>query len=273
MPRLAAEGVVGADAIFACLGPALEVFSRYTKVVQAGSEREISLREYLEKVWAAVSQEALNMVFRGGEAKSLEEDARLTAMWLWTLTAGASDSTNDDEEENDDDENSGGGKVSGYTLEYDTARKIAQGLGANLEDLKTLIEVKGDKARLLPVQERASKLFGGAGFQQQPVKKKKKVQLDITFENVVPEEESKFEMPELKVEQTGKTVLDRLHQAMLLFGTGRTEALKRFLVEDGAGKDDRFWKLAQSLTALYPKDTDERRWVEAVQTYKKSLGF
>jgi adenine-specific DNA methylase len=29
MPRLATEGVVGADAIFACLGPALEVFTRY----------------------------------------------------------------------------------------------------------------------------------------------------------------------------------------------------------------------------------------------------
>ena len=99
------------------------------------------------------------------------------------------------------------------------------------------------------------------------------MQLSLTFENVEPEAESKFEMPELKVEQTGKTVLDRLHQAMLLFSTGRTEALKRFLVEDGAGKDDRFWKLAQSLTSLYPKDTDERRWVEAVQTYKKSLGF
>jgi adenine-specific DNA methylase len=28
MPRLASEGVVGADAIFACLGPALEIFSR-----------------------------------------------------------------------------------------------------------------------------------------------------------------------------------------------------------------------------------------------------
>ena len=27
MPRLAEEGVVGADAIFACLGPALEIFS------------------------------------------------------------------------------------------------------------------------------------------------------------------------------------------------------------------------------------------------------
>jgi hypothetical protein len=276
MPRLAEEGVAGADAIFACLGPALEIFSRYSKVVQAGSEREISLREYLEKVWAAVSQEALNMVFSGGDAQGLEEDARLTAMWLWTLTAGTSDgvSLDEDEDEIEEEDIQSNSKITGgFTLEYDTARKIAQGLGANLDDLKTLIEVKGDKARLLPLVERANKLFGASGMQQQPIKKKKKAQLSLTFENVVPEEDSKFEMPELKMEQTGKTVLDRLHQAMLLFSTGRIEALKRFLVEDGAGKDDRFWKLAQSLTSLYPKDTDERRWVEAVQTYKKSLGF
>ena len=35
MPRLAEEGVVGADAIFACLGPALEVFSRYSRAEKA----------------------------------------------------------------------------------------------------------------------------------------------------------------------------------------------------------------------------------------------
>jgi adenine-specific DNA methylase len=35
MPRLRGEGVVGADAIFACLGPALEVFSRYSRVEKA----------------------------------------------------------------------------------------------------------------------------------------------------------------------------------------------------------------------------------------------
>lgn len=274
MPRLAAEGVAGADAIFACLGPALEVFSRYSSVEKPNGD-VVTLREYLEKVWAAVSQEALNMVFTGGEAQGLEEDARLTAMWLWTLTAGVSDNgVEEDEDDGDEEESNSGGKLTGgFTLEYDTARKIAQGLGANLEELKTLVEVKGDKARLLPVLERIDKLFGSAGIQQQPVKKKKKVQLSLSFENVEPEEDSKFEMPELKVEQSGKTVLDRLHQAMLLFSTGRTEALKRFLVEDGVGKDDRFWKLAQSLTSLYPKDTDERRWVEAVQTYKKSLGF
>jgi putative DNA methylase len=277
MPRLAEEGVAGADAIFACLGPALEIFSRYTKVVHAGSEREISLSEYLEKVWAAVSQEALNMVFHGGDAQGLEEDARLTAMWLWTLTAGAGEagSIDQDSSGNDDEnETTSLNKIaSGFSLEYDTARKIAQGLGADLEDLRTLIEVKGDKARLLPVVERASKLFGASALQQQPVKKKKKVQMSLSFGDADLADDSKYELSELKVYEVGKTVLDRLHQAMLLFSTGRTEALKRFLVEDGAGKDDTFWKLAQSLTSLYPKDTDERRWVEAVQTYKKSLGF
>ena len=41
MPRLADEGVVGADAIFACLGPALEIFSRYSRVEKANGERSL----------------------------------------------------------------------------------------------------------------------------------------------------------------------------------------------------------------------------------------
>ena len=55
MPRLAKEGVVGADAIFACLGPALEVFSRYARVEKASGET-VTLKEFLEHVWAAVSK-------------------------------------------------------------------------------------------------------------------------------------------------------------------------------------------------------------------------
>ena len=38
------------------------------------------------------------------------------------------------------------------------------------------------------------------------------------------------------VEQHGKTVLDRIHQSMILFAAGRGEALKRFLVEEGVGQ-------------------------------------
>ena len=73
--------------------------------------------------------------------------------------------------------------------------------------------------------------------------------------------------------QAGETVLDRVHQSMILFASGRGEALRRFLVEDGAGSDARFWKLAQSLSALFPKDTDEKRWVDGVLARKKGLGL
>ena len=89
MPRLAEEGVMGADAIFACLGPALEIFSRYSRVEKASGE-VVSLKEYLEQVWAAVAKEALTMIFTGADATGFEEDARLTAMWLWTLKTGDS---------------------------------------------------------------------------------------------------------------------------------------------------------------------------------------
>ena len=81
------------------------------------------------------------------------------------------------------------------------------------------------------------------------------------------------ERPELKAPQAGSTVLDRVHQAMILFATGRGEALRRFLVEEGIGKDARFWKLAQSLSALYPSGIDEKRWVDGVLARKKGLGL
>jgi putative DNA methylase len=72
LPRLAEEGVVGADAIFACLGPALEVFSRYSRVEKASGE-QVSLKEYLLYVWAAVPREALGMIFVDGRASSPRE--------------------------------------------------------------------------------------------------------------------------------------------------------------------------------------------------------
>src|SRR5208283_2015456 len=164
MPRLQQEAIVGADAIFACLGPALEIFSRYSRVEKASGE-QVMLKEYLEYVWAAVAKEALNMIFQGADATGFEEDARLTAMWLWTLNTGddtAGDGGQGSEEENEDDEEESGkkGKAGGFVLEYDAVRKIAQGLGAYLERLTSLVEIKGETARLLPVSERARHLFG-----------------------------------------------------------------------------------------------------------------
>src|SRR5258708_7696742 len=70
----------------------------------------------------------------------------------------------------------------------------------------------------------------------------------------------------------GKTVRERIHGAMILLAAGRGEALKRFLVEDGAGNEQRFWRLAQALSALYPASTEEKRWVDGVMAGTKTGG-
>ncbi len=276
MPRLAEEGVVGADAIFACLGPALEIFSRYSRVEKASGEA-VTLKEYLEQVWAAVAKEALALVFKDADTTGFEADARLTAMWLWTLQAGDADAANGDgaEDADTDDESEGSAKkakTTGFVLEYDAARKIAQGLGAHLEDLGSLVEVSGEQARLLPVGERARTLFGKDEGKVTPARKKKMPQLDL-FKVLEQADEGGTTFGETKVERHGETVLDRIHQSMILFAAGRSEALKRFLVEDGAGRDQRFWRLAQALSALYPGHTEEKRWVDGVLARKKGLGF
>jgi len=280
LPRLAAEGVVGADAIFACLGPALEIFSRYSRVEKASGE-VVPLREYLEAVWAAVSREALSVLFADADASGLEPDARLTAMWLWTLSkdegGGVKDDESDDEGEEDEEVGGKGGGTAtgGFSLEYDAARKIAQGLGARLEILSHVVEIKGGLARLLGVGERTRYLFGKEVVDAAPVAKKPKraaAQLNL-FAELEQAEEERGVVGELGAPPPGVTMLDRVHQAMILFATGRAEAMKRFLVEDGAGSDGRFWKLAQTLSALYPAGSDEKRWVDGVLARKKGLGF
>ncbi|MBI4706262.1 MAG: DUF1156 domain-containing protein [Deltaproteobacteria bacterium] len=284
MPRLAKEGVVGADAIFACLGPALEIFSRYSRVEKASGE-VVALKEYLEQVWAAVAKEALSLMFEGADASGLEEDARLTAMWLWTLQTGsetangAATEADDEAEDEPEDESPKKSKMTGgYVLEFDAARKIAQGLGAHLDKLPGVVEVKGDKARLLSVGERAGRLFrkdagqdGGGGTKGRGKAKGSKKQLGLFAEIEAAEQEGL--LGEAGLPDVGETTLDRVHQAMILFGAGRSEALKRFIVDEGAGRDGRFWKLAQSLSALYPASSVEKRWVDGVLARKKGLGF
>ena len=69
----------------------------------------------------------------------------------------------------------------------------------------------------------------------------------------------------------GRTVLDRVHQAILLHADGRSAALQRFLEE--SARDERFFRLANALSALYPASLDEKRWVDGVLGRMKSLGL
>ena len=193
-------------------------------------------------------------------------------MTLAKLRRGNGENADDDDADDDAEGGAKKSKTHGFVLEYDAARKIAQGLGAHLEDLSSLVEVSGDQARLLPVGERARHLFGKDEGKVTPARKKKGAQLDL-FKVLEQADEGGTTFGETKVERHGETVLDRIHQSMILFAAGRSEALKRFLVEDGAGRDQRFWRLAQALSALYPSHTEEKRWVDGVLARKKGLGF
>lgn len=274
MPRLAEEGVVGADAIFACLGPALEIYSRYMRVEKANGDL-VTLKEYLEHVWSAVAKEALTIIIPDADTSGFEEDARLTAMWLWTVTAASrteGEEKNGTELDEQDESVAKKSKMKGFALEYDAARKIAQGLGANLEEMSTLVEISGEQARLLSVSERSVTLFKKGGIAIAENSKKSDSQSDL-FTDSTEENEISTARGIRPVINIGETVLDRIHQGMILFATGRIDALKGFLVEEGVGSDQRFWRLAQALSALYPSQTDEKRWIDGVLARKKGFRF
>jgi putative DNA methylase len=62
---------------------------------------------------------------------------------------------------------------------------------------------------------------------------------------------------------TEATTLDRVHAAMLLQSAGRTNALRALLkAEEDRGPD--FSRLANALSALYPKGSEEKRLLDAM---------
>lgn len=270
LPRLVDAGVIGADAIFACLGPALEIFSRYDRVERYSGEI-VPLREFLQVVWAAVAREALGMVFEGADASGFEADARVSAMWLWTLRMKADQGTPPVPAAIDDGALEGGDSDealeaprprairSGYALPSDAALRIAQSLGARLEDQPTLVEVVANQARLLSVQERARWLLRRPDGPAPPQARRGRRQT-LLFESLDEIAEATRTAPP----EPAGTILDRVHQAMLVFASGQGETLRRFLVDGGVGRDSRFWALAQALAMLYPDGTDDRRWVMGV---------
>jgi hypothetical protein len=303
MERLQAAGVRGADLVFACIGPALEVYSRYAKVVDA-KEREIPLggdpeaaephrRGFLAYVWEVVGRAALEQVLgsaeanaRNGTAGALEEDARLTALFLWTLqrTNGheiepkSKDEPDEAADEDDEEAAPSKKKKPGLTLIFDVARRFAQPLGIHLPEWEgRIIETEKGIVRLLSVRERAKQLFGEEGAEtvagriaQDPYRP---LQLSLFAESAeaVPPAvrgPGKRSGPLGGKEVTlktprGATTLDRVHAAMLLQASGQTNALRAMLkAELERGPD--FLRLANALSALYPRTSEEKRLLDAM---------
>jgi putative DNA methylase len=305
MDRLQLEHVRGADLVFACIGPALEIYSRYSKVVDA-EDREIPLggdpeatephrRGYLAYVWEAVGRAALEQVLgtaeaggRNGAAGALEEDARLTALFLWTLQStngqeaeAARREAGEEQPEEDSDEeeeNSPKKKKKGLTLVFDVARRFAQPLGIHLDNWENrIIQTEKGIVRLLPVAERGSQLFGqdGADLVAERLEREPAATFQLTLfpEKTDPAPTIKGRkgrgkkakgqsQSELKARQEA-TTLDRVHAAMLLQASGRTNALRALLQAEQDRSPD-FLRLANALSALYPRECEEKRLLDAM---------
>ena len=297
MERLQGEGVRGADLVFACIGPALEIFSCYSKV-ETAEGREVALAEYLEKVWEVVGRTALENVLgtveakaRNGVAGALEEDARLTALFLWTLQSTGDGAAEDQGEQGEEEEPHGDeegdeepsrGKTKGFTLVFDVVRRFAQPLGIDLDKWKgRIIETKKGVVRLLPISERAEQLFGEDGAQAVASRLEQDAAAASQLQGMLfPEIQERS--PAARGRGRGRalragtaasdenlattrdaTTLDRVHAAMLLQAGGRTNAL-RALLKAERERGPEFERLANALSALYPKGSEEKRLLDAM---------
>ena len=277
MERLQGEGVRGADLVFACIGPALEIFSR-RRAVETADGREVGLPEYLEKVWEVVGRAALEQVLgaaeaRDGPAGALEEDARLTALFLWTLQGTEASEGNGGEDE--DEETVARATARGFNLPFDVVRRFSQPMGIDLEGWTGRV-IGQDKGvvRLLPVAERAKALFGedGARAAAEWIEDDANAGPQPTLfpdPDTAPKPARRGRGNrtvldgDAELQPLDATVLDRVHAAMLLQADGHANALRALIAsEQDRGPD--FPRLANALSALYPRGSREKRLLDAM---------
>ncbi len=157
-------------------------------------------------------------------------------------------------------------------------RRFAQPLGISLPKWeKRIIETKKGVVRLLPVSERAKQLFGedkadnvADWILQGPKKDIQQFLLPEMEEDRAPQTRKRGKRKinidasdiDAQMEQQA-TTLDRVHAAMLLQADGQAHAL-RTLIKTEINRGPDFLRLANALSALYPKGSEEKRLLDAM---------
>ena len=302
MEHLQDEGLRGADLVFACIGPALEVFSRYRSVETAEGQK-VGLPAYLEKVWEVVGRAALEQVLgtaeasaRNGMAGALEEDARLTALFLWALqstekhdhigkTYGTQpmdgghskvrDAPDLSEPNGTQEEAVAKATAKGFLLPFDVVRRFSQPMGIDLNRWtgRVIAQEKG-MVRLLPVAERAKALLGVDGDRSTAdwIEISSNVGRQTTLfseMNAGPHTSAGRRPGSAQIDANSvldspdATALDHVHTAMLLQAGGHANALHTLIVAEQERAPD-FLRLSNALSALYPRGSREKRLLDAM---------
>ena len=220
------------------------------------------------------------MIFTGADATGFEEDARLTAMWLWTLKTGDANGAQTATLKTDSRRRRGrrrqeGRQAASFSNSMPPA-KIAQGLGAHLEDLQQPGGSRaGETARLLPVAERTKSLLRQArgARPQPPGQARSRPQMDL-FDAGSAGSRSGDRVAAKPKHRTCRRDRPRPHppehdslcrrprRSSEAFPGRRRRRPGPALLAPGPG----------ALRAL-SGHTEEKRWVDGVLARKKGLGF
>jgi adenine-specific DNA methylase len=125
------QGISGADLFVSAIGPAVEVFGRYSKVEKLSGE-EVSVQELLEYVRKIVSEFALERVLKRADLGGVDAETRFYLLWRWTF---------------------GNAKV-----HFDDAIKLSRPMGVELTQLwdgGSLVKKEKESVKVLAPQERA----------------------------------------------------------------------------------------------------------------------
>jgi adenine-specific DNA methylase len=78
------EGIGGSDFFTSAIGPAVEVFGRYSRVEKLSGE-EVSVKELLDYVRKVVSEFALERILKKPDLGGVDAETRFYLLWRWTF--------------------------------------------------------------------------------------------------------------------------------------------------------------------------------------------
>jgi len=131
------QGIRGADFFISAIGPALEVFGRYKRVVRLSGE-EVTVSEFLDMVREYVTEFALRRILQDQKVGAIDEISRFYLLWRWAYN--------------------------GNKVPFDDARKMAQAMGAESDELMSRVNIltrSGENVELLgPLDRKKDKDLG-----------------------------------------------------------------------------------------------------------------
>ena len=199
------QGIRGADLFISAIGPAVEVFGRYGRVRKLTGE-DVSVADLLDLVQEMVADFALSRVLNGRyQMGAVDAPTRFYVMYRWSYSK--------------------------QKLPFDDARRLAQALGAEVDDLIRRYGIVKQRGSTVTVPDSS----GRAGDDN---------------------------LGEPARDGSPAPIIDVLHRALRIWQRGDREALVDFLATHAVGREDAVGVVAQAIASVLPSQDEERRMLE-----------